>query len=74
MKMLNNPYIIKLYEVIDTTKHMFLVLEYAPGGELFDYIVANERVKEKEARFVTWFIIFYVLYGYSVCKVKHASE
>ena len=24
-------------------------MEYAPGGELFDYIVANQRVKEKEA-------------------------
>lgn len=25
-------------------------MEYANGGELFDYIVANKRVKEKEAR------------------------
>ena len=24
-------------------------MEYMPGGELFDYIVANRRVKEKEA-------------------------
>eukprot|EP00002_Diphylleia_rotans_P025146 TRINITY_DN4978_c0_g2_i2.p1 TRINITY_DN4978_c0_g2~~TRINITY_DN4978_c0_g2_i2.p1 ORF type:complete len:660 (-),score=155.26 TRINITY_DN4978_c0_g2_i2:275-2254(-) len=50
MKMINTPYAVRLYEVIDTSKHMFLVLEYAPGGELFDYIVAHERVKEKEAR------------------------
>ena len=25
-------------------------MEYVGGGELFDYIVANKRVKEKEAR------------------------
>jgi len=25
-------------------------MEYAVGGELFDYIVAHKRVKEKEAR------------------------
>ena len=25
-------------------------MEYASGGELFDYIVANKRVKENEAR------------------------
>eukprot|EP00002_Diphylleia_rotans_P025149 TRINITY_DN4978_c0_g3_i1.p1 TRINITY_DN4978_c0_g3~~TRINITY_DN4978_c0_g3_i1.p1 ORF type:complete len:623 (-),score=138.79 TRINITY_DN4978_c0_g3_i1:916-2784(-) len=50
MKMLNSPHIIRLYEVIDTSKHIFLILENAPGGELFDYIVAHERVKEKEAR------------------------
>jgi hypothetical protein len=24
-------------------------MEYANGGELFDYIVAHQRVKEKEA-------------------------
>jgi len=24
-------------------------MEYAPGGELFDYIVANKRIKEREA-------------------------
>jgi len=24
-------------------------MEYASGGELFDYIVANQRLKEKEA-------------------------
>jgi 5'-AMP-activated protein kinase catalytic alpha subunit len=24
-------------------------MEYATGGELFDYIVQNQRVKEKEA-------------------------
>eukprot|EP00002_Diphylleia_rotans_P002555 TRINITY_DN115_c1_g1_i1.p1 TRINITY_DN115_c1_g1~~TRINITY_DN115_c1_g1_i1.p1 ORF type:complete len:491 (-),score=81.15 TRINITY_DN115_c1_g1_i1:1147-2619(-) len=50
MKIVNHPNVVRLYEVIDTTKHIFLILEYAPGGELFDYIVAHERVKEKEAR------------------------
>ena len=29
---------------------IFLVLELVAGGELFDYIVARGRVKEKEAR------------------------
>jgi len=24
-------------------------MEYASGGELFDYIVANKKIKEKEA-------------------------
>lgn len=32
MKTLNHPNIIKLYEVIDTEKTLFLVLEYASGG------------------------------------------
>jgi len=29
---------------------MFLIMEYAEGGELFDYLVAHGRMKEKDAR------------------------
>eukprot|EP00127_Corallochytrium_limacisporum_P004237 Clim_evm182s157 gene=Clim_evmTU182s157 len=50
MKMLNHPNIIKLYEVIDTTRTLYLVLEYASGGEVFDYLVTHGKMKEREAR------------------------
>jgi hypothetical protein len=29
---------------------MFLIMEFAEGGELFDYLVAHGRMKEKDAR------------------------
>jgi MAP/microtubule affinity-regulating kinase len=50
MKMLNHPNIVKLYEVIETKHTLFLVMEYVSGGELYDYLVAHGRMKEKEAR------------------------
>eukprot|EP00126_Sphaerothecum_destruens_P013299 Sdes_comp22755_c0_seq1m21160 len=50
MKMLDHPNIIKLYEVVDTPKTLYLVMEYASGGEVFDYLVAHGKMKEKEAR------------------------
>lgn len=50
MKMLNHPNIVRLYEVIESDRHVYLVMEYAPNGEVFDYLVTNGRMKEKEAR------------------------
>ncbi|KAL2206051.1 protein kinase SNF1 [Sarocladium strictum] len=49
LQLLRHPHIIKLYTVIKTNTDIIMVLEYA-GGELFDYIVANGRMKEAEAR------------------------
>jgi carbon catabolite-derepressing protein kinase len=49
LQLLRHPHIIKLYTVIKTQTEIIMVLEYA-GGELFDYIVQNGRMKEPEAR------------------------
>ncbi|KND04485.1 CAMK/CAMKL/MARK protein kinase [Spizellomyces punctatus DAOM BR117] len=50
MKLLHHPNIVKLYEVIETKSTVFLVMEYASGGELYDYLVVHGKMKEKEAR------------------------
>ena len=44
LKMLNHPNIIQIYEIIENSKNFYLVMEYAPGGELFNYIVKNEKI------------------------------
>jgi 5'-AMP-activated protein kinase catalytic alpha subunit len=38
LKLFNHPHIIKLFDFIDTSSDIFVVLEYASGGELFDLI------------------------------------
>lgn len=47
--MMRHPCIIQLYELIETKKYLFLVMEYCPNGELFDYIVKKERLSAEES-------------------------
>jgi calcium-dependent protein kinase len=49
MKLADHPYIVKLYEVWEDDRYIFLVLENCTGGELFNYIVQKKRLSEREA-------------------------
>jgi len=50
MKEMDHPNIVKLYEVIDTETTLYMIMEYAAGGEVFDYLVEHGRMQEKDAR------------------------
>ncbi|XP_053555991.1 maternal embryonic leucine zipper kinase [Bombina bombina] len=50
MKNLSHQHVCRLYHIIETPKKIFMILEYCPGGELFDYIIAKDRLTEDEAR------------------------
>ncbi|XP_039634145.1 maternal embryonic leucine zipper kinase [Perca fluviatilis] len=50
MKNLSHQHVCRLYQVIETSTQIFMVLEYCPGGELFDYIIAKDRLSEEETR------------------------
>ncbi|RKP20326.1 Pkinase-domain-containing protein, partial [Rozella allomycis CSF55] len=69
LKLLNHPHIVKLYEVAETNQEIILTTEYASGGELFDYIVAQHRLKEKEARKIFRQIVSAVDYCHANCII-----
>lgn len=50
MQELCHQHICKLYQVIETEEKFYMILEYCPEGELFDYIVSKDRLDEDEAR------------------------
>ena len=47
LRRFNHPHIIKHFEFIDTSSDIFIVLEYAEKGELFDLIQRKEKVSLK---------------------------
>ncbi|KAM4873588.1 sperm motility kinase 4A-like [Thomomys bottae] len=50
LKCVDHPNIIKLYEVVDTEEHLYLVMEYVDGGDLVDYLQKVDRLGEEAAR------------------------
>ncbi|KAM7076526.1 maternal embryonic leucine zipper kinase isoform 5-T9 [Ciconia maguari] len=65
VKNLSHQHICQLYHVIETSKKIFMVLEYCPGGELFDYIISKDRLSEEEARVFFRQIVSAIAYVHS---------
>jgi protein-serine/threonine kinase len=47
---LQHPNIVRLHEMVETERHIGIILEYASGGELFDYILQHRFLKDNSAR------------------------
>ncbi|KAL8693506.1 MAG: hypothetical protein Q9218_001695 [Villophora microphyllina] len=47
---LSHPNIVRLHEMTETDKYIGIVLEYASGGELFDFILLHRYLKDHNAR------------------------
>eukprot|EP01039_Chlorochromonas_danica_P009194 gene9194-10154_t len=50
MRRLRHPNIIQFVEVYEDPDHLMMVMEYCPGKELFDVILARKHFKEEDAR------------------------
>ncbi|KAF0991939.1 hypothetical protein HZS_7851, partial [Henneguya salminicola] len=70
MKKLSHQNICKLYQVYETDEHVFMVLEYISGGELYDQIVLSKEMSEKEARRIFRQVLSAVGYIHS-CGIAH---
>ena len=49
LQKLKHKNIIQLYEIMETNKCLYIIMEYCEGKELFDYISSKKHLSEKEA-------------------------
>ncbi|KAH0980064.1 hypothetical protein GBA52_007241 [Prunus armeniaca] len=50
MKLIKHPNVTQMFEVMASKTRIYIVLEFIDGGELFDEIAKNGRLKEEDAR------------------------
>uniref|UniRef100_T1IXJ5 Protein kinase domain-containing protein n=1 Tax=Strigamia maritima TaxID=126957 RepID=T1IXJ5_STRMM len=50
MSLVQHPHIIHIYEVFENKEKIVLVMEYAAGGELYEYLSSEKNLSESEAR------------------------
>ena len=70
LKNLDHPNILRLYEVFEDKKYIYLVTEYCQGGELFDEIIARGKFNEQDAAVVIKQLLSAISYCHSK-KVCH---
>jgi serine/threonine protein kinase len=47
---LDHPNVIRTYQVIDSEEECYVVMQYASGGEMMEYLAAKAKLSENEAR------------------------
>ncbi|WOO84664.1 Serine/threonine-protein kinase HSL1 [Vanrija pseudolonga] len=69
MKLIDHPNVLSLYDVWETNTDLYLIMEYVPGGELFDYLVKRGRLPPDEALHYFQQIIYAVDYchRFNIC-------
>lgn len=70
MKSLDHPNIIRLFEVYEDEKHLYLIMELCSGGELFDRIIKSGHLSERYAATIMRQVFSSVAYSHSL-NVMH---
>jgi len=58
LKKVRHANVIRLLEVFESPKHLLMVMEYAGGGDLLQFVKKRRRLDESEARRIFKQVIF----------------
>ena len=67
---MHHPGVVQLVDVLQDANNYYIVMEFCPNGELFQYIVDRKRLKEDEARNLIYQIFDTIRYIHTI-NVAH---
>ena len=74
LQMIDHPYIVKFYELIEDTLNLYIVMEYCSGITLYDKVLSINKFTEHEASKIIYMILEAVDYLGSIgivhCDIK----
>ena len=70
MAYFNSPYIVKLNDFLWDDTNFYLIMDLCEGGELYDYILENDRIDEKSAATIFKQVIAAISYSHAN-KIAH---
>ena len=70
MQSLENKNIVRLYQVIETSRQIFLVMEFGEGGDLWDHVSDNGALPPDRARH----IFRQILQGVEFCHANNIAH
>ena len=65
LKIVKHKYIVQLYEIIENSSYIFIIMEYIEGNDLMEYILKKNHLSELEALKIFQQLINVLLYLHS---------
>ena len=70
MQSIKHPNIVEILDIIYTTENVYVITEYCPNGELFDYIVSQPNLSYEDVRRI-FFQVTFALFFIHQKKIAH---
>jgi len=66
LKIINHKNVIKCYDILESEKYAYIVMEYIPGGELYEYLKKKYYFTEFEVCYIIYHLLLGIGYLHSV--------